>query len=115
MSTLMRSWGCEVTSATDGHEAESVLRDTDALPDIIIADQQLDHGDLGTNVVENIKYYTGRKIPAIIVTADPSDYVQRKTQQAGLDLMPKPVKPAQLRALMMHLLKPNPAATEPGK
>lgn len=108
MCSLLGSWGCQVMAANGGHEAADILHDTDATPDIIIADQQLDHGELGTNVVENILYYTGRTIPALIVTADPSEYVQRKVVQAGFDLMLKPVKPAQLRALMMHILQPSP-------
>lgn len=107
MQSLLTSWGCVVYAAASAENAAAILGDTDAMPDMIIADQQLDHGELGTNVVENIFYYTGKRIPALIVTADPTDYVQRRAAKAGLDLMMKPVKPAQLRALMMHLLHPH--------
>ena len=46
----------------------------------------------------------GRNVPALIVTADPSDALAGIVRASGIELMRKPVKPAQLRALMAHLL-----------
>ena len=39
-----------------------------------------------------------------IVTADASDALAQAARAAGIELMRKPVKPAQLRALLAHLL-----------
>jgi len=43
-------------------------------------------------------------VPALIVTAEPSDALAAAARQGGIELMHKPVKPAELRALMAHLL-----------
>jgi len=80
------------------------LGDTDWIPDIIIADQHLDGGDLGSATIAEIRDYLGRGVPALIVTGDSSDAVVRLAREAGVELMRKPLKPAQLRALLAHLL-----------
>ncbi len=64
----------------------------------------LDHGDLGTSTVAEVREYIGRPVPALIVTADPSDAIAAAARAAGIELMRKPLKPAQLRALLAHLL-----------
>ncbi len=48
--------------------------------------------------------YLQRQVPALIITADASDDMQRIARAASVELMRKPVKPAQLRALLAHLL-----------
>jgi DNA-binding response OmpR family regulator len=74
------------------------------VPDLIIADQHLDDGDLGSITIDEARQYLGRPVPALIVTADPSDALSIAARQSGIELMHKPVKPAELRALMAHLL-----------
>lgn len=48
MAALLGRWQCEVRAATSAQRALAALGDTDWVPDIIIADQHLDHGDLGS-------------------------------------------------------------------
>jgi hypothetical protein len=43
-------------------------------------------------------------VTALIVTADSSEAVARADRAGGIELMLKPLKPAQLRALLAHLL-----------
>ncbi|WP_277569096.1 MULTISPECIES: hypothetical protein [Mesorhizobium] len=43
-------------------------------------------------------------MPALIVTTDGSETVAKAARAAGIELMRKPLKPAQLRALLAHLL-----------
>jgi DNA-binding response OmpR family regulator len=43
-------------------------------------------------------------VPSLIVTADPSEALTIAARRSGIELMHKPVKPAELRALMAHLL-----------
>ncbi|RWH71098.1 hybrid sensor histidine kinase/response regulator [Mesorhizobium sp.] len=104
MTSLLERWQCLVRAATSTDDALDLLGDTDWVPDIIIADQHLDGGDLGTATIAEVRDYLGRPVPALIVTADGSEPVAKAARAAGIELMRKPLKPAQLRALLAHLL-----------
>ncbi|TPI27733.1 response regulator [Mesorhizobium sp. B3-1-6] len=104
MTSLLERWQCLVRAATSTDDALDLLGDTAWVPDIIIADQHLDGGDLGTSTIAEVRDYLGRPVPALIVTADGSEIVAKAARAAGIELMRKPLKPAQLRALLAHLL-----------
>ncbi|MDX8450275.1 ATP-binding response regulator [Mesorhizobium captivum] len=104
MSSLLERWQCLVRAATSTDDALDLIGDTDWVPDIVIADQHLDGGDLGTSTIAEVRDYLGRPVPALIVTADGSELVAKAARAAGIELMRKPLKPAQLRALLAHLL-----------
>jgi two-component system, sensor histidine kinase len=104
MNVLLERWSCEVRPATATDEAIDALGDTRWVPDIIIADQHLDHGDLGTTTIAEARDYLHRQVPALLITADASELLARTARGSGIELMRKPVKPAQLRALLAHLL-----------
>ncbi|WP_274628582.1 hybrid sensor histidine kinase/response regulator [Arvimicrobium flavum] len=104
MCTLLERWRCTVRTAVDSAEAIEALNGGDWAPDIIIADQHLDQGDLGTETIADVRQLLGRVVPALIITADPSDEIARTAKARNIEMMRKPVKPAQLRALLAHLL-----------
>jgi signal transduction histidine kinase len=104
MTSLLERWQCQVRAATSTDDALDLLGDTAWVPDIVIADQHLDGGDLGTATIAEVRDYLGRPVPALIVTADGSELVAKAARAAGIELMRKPLKPAQLRALLAHLL-----------
>jgi signal transduction histidine kinase len=104
MRVLLERWQCEVRAAGSSGEALDHLGDSAWLPDIIIADQHLDRGELGSDVVGRARGRLQRDVPALIITADPSDEMLHLARAAGIELMHKPVQPAQLRALLAHLL-----------
>jgi signal transduction histidine kinase len=104
MTSLLERWQCLVRPATSTDAALDMLGDTDWVPDIVIADQHLDGGDLGTTTIAEVRDYLSRAVPALIVTADGSETVAKAARAAGIELMRKPLKPAQLRALLAHLL-----------
>lgn len=104
MEALLGQWGCELRLASSTREAMSALSNERAwIPEIIVADQHLNNGERGTSVVRVIRQLIGRQVPAVIVTADPSERLWKMADQRQLDVMQKPVKPAQLRALLTHL------------
>jgi signal transduction histidine kinase len=104
MRVLLTRWQCDVRAAGSTDEALDHLGDAGWLPDIIIADQHLDQGELGSDTVNQTRGYLQRNVPALIITADASSEMQRIARTTGAELMLKPVKPAQLRALLAHLL-----------
>lgn len=103
MAALLSRWNCEVQVAATRGAALACL-DGGWRPDLIIADQHLDHGDLGSQTIRHARIKAGRAVPALLVTADPSDALSVEARRSGIELMHKPVKPAELRALMAHLL-----------
>ena len=104
MAMLLESWNCVVRTATSAAEAMAELNDTAWIPDVVIADQHLDGGDLGSVTVEAVRDYLGRKVPAVLATADASELIDKVARSIGAEVMRKPLKPAQLRALLAHLL-----------
>ena len=114
MLELFAQWHCEVRHGSNLEEAENCIAG-DWKPQVIIADQQLDDGDLGTDIISDMRKRLGEScaahttngsisLPAILITADPSDTVRQYTDKHGVELMMKPVKPAQLRALLTHVI-----------
>ena len=104
MSALLGSWKCDIRVAGTTEEALGELNDTAWIPDIVIADQHLDRGDLGTATITGIRAWLGRVVPALVTTADPSSQLQDEVAEMGVELLVKPIRPARLRALLAHML-----------
>ena len=104
MEALLTQWGCELRLASSTRETLDALQLEQAwVPDLIIADQHLNNNERGTSVIRIIRQLTGRRIPAVVVTADPSERLWKMADQGRIEVMQKPVKPAQLRALLTHM------------
>jgi len=104
MTALLERWQCTVRSAGSTAGTLETLRDAGWTPDIVIADQHLEGTDLGSATITTVRNRLGRDVPALIVTADMTDAVTLAAQEASVELMRKPLKPAELRALLAHLL-----------
>jgi len=104
MTALLERWQCSVRAAASTAETLRALGDTAWVPDIVIADQHLQGGDHGSVTISEVRSHLRRDVPALIVTADMTDEVARIAQKIGVELMRKPLKPAELRALLAHLL-----------
>ncbi|HSC76200.1 MAG TPA: NahK/ErcS family hybrid sensor histidine kinase/response regulator [Pseudomonadales bacterium] len=102
MKALLDGWGCVVSIASDEKTALEALRQ--AIPDLIIADYQLDDGVTGLQLVDALSSAANRKLPVLVITANNTEDIRRLTEEQGYMFMAKPVKPARLRALMSSLL-----------
>jgi CheY-like chemotaxis protein len=102
MRALLEGWGCVVMTAADEKYALTAL--AQCMPDLVIADYQLEDGATGLQVVESLNLATGREFPVIVVTANNTEDVRHLSEERGHLFMAKPVKPARLRALMSSLL-----------
>ncbi|MDT8438526.1 MAG: PAS domain-containing hybrid sensor histidine kinase/response regulator [Wenzhouxiangellaceae bacterium] len=98
MQLLLRRWGCRVTLVSDAQRCDTV-----ALPDIVLADFHLAGGETGLDACLRLQRRADRPIPVILLTADRSDALGARVEQLGYQRLFKPVKPAALRALMLHL------------
>ncbi|MBO6781844.1 MAG: hybrid sensor histidine kinase/response regulator [Alphaproteobacteria bacterium] len=108
MEMLLGGWGCDVRTAAAGDHWRRAMRD-DA-PELIIADYHLENGELGPDIVTEVCGVYERVIPAVIVTADPSESLREEAARRGHIVLDKPVKPAALRALMTRMLAQRAAA-----
>ncbi len=104
MKSLLDKWHCESRAASHTAEALSRLDAGNWQPSIILADQHLDMGDLGSTTIQAVRQRGGKDIPAIIITADPDEELAQHANRQGIEMMLKPVKPAELRALLAHVL-----------
>jgi signal transduction histidine kinase len=96
---LLSRWSCRVEAVSSVSEAVVA-----GPADLILADYHLDDGETGLDAVAAVRGVAGRPVPAVVITANYSEEVARRVRAAGCEIMQKPVKPAELRALMAHIL-----------
>ena len=104
MAVLLEKWGCDVATTMSTADALERVRALGGAPDAIIADLHLDNGESGLTAVEEIRLQFRRNIAALIVTADYSEKATKEAAVFGLEVLKKPVKPAEMRALLSFLL-----------
>ena len=103
MVALLGNWQCDVTAAESLEDALEKL--ADRLPDIILADYQLDDNRNGLDAMDSIRDKLGHGIPGILITGYMAPEVREDAGNRGYQVLYKPVKPAALRALVNKLLK----------
>jgi signal transduction histidine kinase len=106
MRTLLDRWSCTVhtMSRFDARNDAALHGPYAVRPDIVLADYHLDGGACGLDAVRLLRDRWGVDLPAIVITADHSPEIAGNVQRAGCELLCKPVKPAELRGLMLHLV-----------
>lgn len=104
MRELLASWGCHVVIAASGEEALARLSADDRLPDLIVSDYRLPEGETGIEVIERVQSALPVRVPAVLISGDTAPERLREAMASGYHLLHKPVQPAKLRALLIHLL-----------
>jgi CheY-like chemotaxis protein len=101
MTRLLRTWQCQAVAVADRNDAQTHIARSGFRPDILLADYHLNDGDLGTDLIVDIRDQLGAEIPAAVITADRSPEVQAAVRRLpSVSLLTKPIKPARLRALI---------------
>ena len=103
MQSLLASWGCAVTAASNMDALVDALNRETSPPRMIISDFRLDGSSNGVEVIRSLRAWKGREIPAVLITGDTAPETLRLAQSEGLPLLHKPVRPARLRALLNRL------------
>jgi len=104
MNALLSSWNCSVMTVSGQAQALDSVREAADWPDIILADYHLDDGETGDTAIAALRREIGQQVPALILTADRTTELRKELTAQGLYVLSKPVKPAQLRALLSQLL-----------
>ncbi|MCJ2080630.1 hybrid sensor histidine kinase/response regulator [Methylobacterium sp. J-090] len=100
LARLLRNWDAEVVVVRDLAGA----RATGPVPDLLILDYHLDNGACGLAVAEHFREATGRLLPVIVTTADHGAAIAAEVSALGAELVHKPTRPAELRALLTAML-----------
>ena len=99
MQSLLSRWQCNVAVARDRREVEAVLA-TGFVPELVLADYHLDDGDTGLELMGWLRGKINPDLPGVVISADGRNELVTQIRLHGLDFLPKPVKPAALRALI---------------
>ena len=111
MATLLGGWGCHVLKAADLKAALATVSDAKTPPTGVLVDYHLDSGN-GIEAIAALRWRFGAELPAILITADRSPAVREEARARDIQVLPKPLKPAALRALMAQWRVTRMAAAE---
>lgn len=100
MESLLSHWQCRTISATTAQEAMNLTLKRALTPDLLIADLELDNNETGVEAIALFKQ-KWHQLHAVIITGN----TLAKCAQKDFAVLNKPVPPAQLRALLMHIKK----------
>jgi Na+/proline symporter/CheY-like chemotaxis protein len=98
METLLRGWGCDVIKAPELDLALAAIEEHGVVPNGLLVDYHLDHGN-GIEAIVELRAHYG-DLPAILLTADRSPLVREQARAQNIQVLNKPIKPAALRALL---------------
>ena len=103
MRVLLEGWGCTVMVASGFAEARALSVDG-RRPDVLLVDYHLVGEETGDHTIERLNDHFGSIIPAIMISADRGPVLKAQLDERAIPLLNKPVKPAQLRALLQTML-----------
>ncbi|KFE45115.1 hybrid sensor histidine kinase/response regulator [Pseudomonas syringae] len=106
MNSLLTRWGCQVWTARNRQECETLL-EQGVRPQLALVDFHLDEGETGTELMAWLRTRLGEPVPGVVISADGRPELIAQVHAAGLDFLAKPVKPAALRALLSRHVSLN--------
>lgn len=110
---LLRSWGCEVSTAQDKTQALELVEDLDHRPDLVISDLGLRDGETGLDVLAALDRYYARDgmspFPRLMITGETRSSRLREIHDQRIPMLYKPVSPEKLREAMASACQPPPA------
>ncbi|WP_282150871.1 hybrid sensor histidine kinase/response regulator [Ruegeria atlantica] len=95
----MENWGVQVLEAASKDEAANLLHEIGILPDVIVADFQLDGGKTGTEAIAELTREFGQ-LPGCIISADRSTELAAFCKTAGYLLLHKPIDAQKLKSVL---------------
>jgi PAS domain S-box-containing protein len=105
MRSLLEQWGIDLIAAPSLDGVLDALASGGRRPDLILSDYRLPGEHDGIGVVARFRARYGDELPGVLITGDTGEEAIQAITRSGLRVMYKPLQPAKLRALLMHLLK----------
>lgn len=103
MTALLSNWNCQPIPARGLAEARECLGGR--IPDIILADYQLDNDEDGLDTMDSLRNDWEAIVPGVLITGLVSEEVRQDALERGYQVLYKPVKPAALRAVINQELR----------
>jgi PAS domain S-box-containing protein len=100
MSALLGSWGCDTALGESAEEVLGAIEAAGRAPDLLLVDLHLGNGENGFSTISRLRQRWGVDLPAALITADRDLATVAIARGQRIDVLLKPVKPAQLRALI---------------
>ena len=100
LSALLGGWGCELVAAGSISALVEKLEAFGRAPHVVIADYHLDDEEDGFMAIAVLRARYGAALPAVLATADRTESIRLRAAENNVRVLPKPVKPAALRALL---------------
>ena len=104
LRAMLEDWKYEVVAAMSGQDALRMLKDTERIPDMIIADYRLRAGKTGLEAIRDIHKACNSDIPAIVLTGDTAPERIAEVNGSGFQLIHKPVTPSMLRNVVASVI-----------
>lgn len=101
LGKLLTQWGLEVQLLSDLHQVRHYQY---VAPHVVLADYHLLMGETGLDAIAIIRSRWGLQIPAILITGDTRSDTMQLLTSLGHAVLYKPIRPAQLQALLRKLL-----------
>ena len=102
MSALLDKWHC--TYRTFNRYEDALNAEDDITPELLLMDYQLNDQQDGMELIERLRERFSRDIAAVLITAVRSNELAELCENKRVSYMPKPAKPAKLRALVQHII-----------
>ena len=104
MQELFNTWNLDLIAARSAAGAISQLQRVERTPDFLITDYRLPGNTDGIEVASQFRARYGSALPVLILTGDTAPETLQRITKAGFLILHKPVRPARLRAMLMHML-----------
>lgn len=104
MRGLLESWGYKCALAERIEAIDDAVAELDGRIDLVVSDYRLPEGETGDVAAAKVRALAGENMPVLIVTGDTGPDRLLDLRGTGFDLLHKPVQPAELRAMVRHLL-----------
>jgi two-component system, sensor histidine kinase len=104
LARLLQNWDARVSTFRDLAGVRAAVEAGAPRPDILVLDYHLDDGACGLDVAAYLRRLVPEPLPVIVTTADHTGEVEARVAATGAELVRKPIKPAQLRALLTYML-----------
>jgi two-component system, sensor histidine kinase len=103
MAALLASWGSKVFAFATAEDALAAPPGG-TRPALLVVDYRLRAGTTGLEAARLLREAWGADIPVLLVSGESSADELARIKASGFPLLHKPVPPAKLKSLLLHLL-----------
>ena len=98
MRSMLKSWDCDVITAANRAQALEHIKTRQ--PDFILSDYRLGDHDDGLSLLLDLGKNLNRNVPGFIITGDTDFRVREEVNNAGFEIIYKPLDPIELHEKM---------------